>query len=337
MRLTMRRLLSLTLLSLGLPFSGLAAPGDDLARQGNELYHQERYDEAVAAYRQALEKAPDSARIQYNLGSALAQQGQYADAEQVLRQTATRLGSGVQRDAYYNLGVTVAKSADALGQGGGGGAGSSLHQQMAPQMEIARLEEALAAFREAMIVDPRDDAARYNYEVTLRRIEKLRQQAQQQQQDQSGRQQSDQRNQQQQSGEGDQSQDGQNNQDDTSQNDQGGQQQQEQQEQSQDQTPPDQPEPQQGEANDEQNDESQERQQEGLEGAAPTPQPTPPSERQAEQAGAAAGEERPRELTPEQMDAERLLNLLSEEQPEQFKRLFQFRGQTRPSRQGKDW
>lgn len=93
-------------------------------------------------------------------------------------------------------------------------------------------------------------------------------------------------------------------------------------------------------------------QQSGLEGqATPTPTPAPQGQQQAAgQAGQAGKPDSKPEgsavggstaqpsqpLTPERANAQRLLNMLEEENPEQFRKLFQFRGQAEepPAR---DW
>lgn len=312
---------------LGSMRSSLADSPRQLTGQGNQLFKQERFQEAIDVYRQALEKEPSSPLIQYNLGTALAFSGDHGEAQQVLGQAADTPATVVQRDSYYNLGVSLADSAgppaggasQSAQPGAGPGAnsfpgqlrpnlpalpgspqpGSSFPMQADPQMQLMQLNQALDAFRKVILLDPSDDEARFNYEVTLDRIEALRQQQDQQQQ-----------NQQQSQNEEDKD---------------------EKSEDQQEKQSPDQPDRQdKSDPNQQQN--QQQDQEDSDEGQQEQQEQQEPDEGQAGQQQ--QGEEQP--PTPEQMDAMRLLNLLEAENPEQFKRLLQYRMQLRRPPE-KDW
>ena len=62
------------------------APGSaaDLVQQGDKLNNQGKQDEALALYRQALEKSPDSYEAQMGIGEALDLKGDYAQAREHL-------------------------------------------------------------------------------------------------------------------------------------------------------------------------------------------------------------------------------------------------------------
>ncbi|PYV01233.1 MAG: hypothetical protein DMG26_14030, partial [Acidobacteria bacterium] len=47
-----------------------ASSAEALLKQGNELSHQDRWKEAIDAYRKALEVKPDYAQAHYNLANA---------------------------------------------------------------------------------------------------------------------------------------------------------------------------------------------------------------------------------------------------------------------------
>lgn len=303
-----------------------------LARLGNQRFEQERYQEAIEAYRRALELDPSSEVIQYNLGTALARRAEHEEAGQVLEQVAEQPGAALRRDALFNLGVNAIDAAAAATRGGAGAMPNAAVQAI--QGQIERLENAQAAFRKAILTDLTDDEARYNYEVTreaLMTLRKLLEQAQQQQQQQG----------QQQGQQGDRDQQGQN-----------PQQQQDSQRGEQDRRDSRQPEGDPQQQQDDSREEQSEGQSSGLE-ATPTPTPAPspgeqrrePEDRRAQTTpqSAQGGEvspgqaDREEPLTPEQMDALRLLNLLESEDPEQFKRLFRFRGKSQGRTPEKDW
>lgn len=265
------------------------ASPSELIREGNEAYRNKLFDKSIQSYRKALEQAPTSPIVQYNLGTALAQKGELDESMAVLGQAADGSEGEMRAKSLYNLGVTMTEETEKS-------------QNPEPSKQIAGLKQALGSFKQAVLENPLDYEAKHNYEVLLKRIKRMEQQQQQQQQgdgegnpDQN-QQDGDKQNQQQnQDGQG-QSQEnsGQNNQQQGQQNppenQQGNQGEQDQQDQ-----PEQQPESgDEGEENEEQN-EGESGQNEG-------------------------------QMTPSQMDAQRLLNLLEQQDPDQFKKLFQQRG-----------
>jgi len=308
------------ILATGIPTGftpALAESANSLARKGNDYYKHERYQQAAEAYRQALTLDPTSPVIQYNLGTALARQGQGNEARQALTQAAEVPGAPTRRDAFFNLGVTLGESAkqppggvSGPAQGGSPEAGGGIKE------ETERLEQSLVAFRQAILTDPKDDEAKYNYEVVQEMLRRLRQE---QQEENPGRQQK--------------------NENQTKQ-DQSKQDSQQQQNQNKQEQKSDQSKDQQG--GEQQNQDSDRKG--GLE-AQPTPQPASKSNDQTQSAesgqknGGADQEQKAQgePMKPEQMDALRLLNLLESEKPEQFKDLFRFQGQKDRQPPEKDW
>ena len=155
-----RLLLILALLSV--------IPGGDKrsGRKGNRLYHDERYEEAAAAYREGLSRmdagsrGPVAAGLLNNLGAALYRQGDFEGARTAFESSAGSADAG-----------------EAFGRGAYN-AGNAAFRLQAP-------EEALALYRRALLRNPGDESARYNYEFVKRQLEEQQQQQQdQQQQDQ---------------------------------------------------------------------------------------------------------------------------------------------------------
>ncbi len=325
----MRLLPLILILAFASPPAGraLAASPEDLVRRGNDLYRGEKFDEAAQAYREALQRNPSSPLILYNLGTALARNGETEPAEEALGQAARNPTSPLRRDAWFNTGVVQAEPViDKMSQEGGGAAMIQTPQDTRQQVE--QLEKALGSFRQAILADSSDSYAIYNYEIVKEALEALRQQQNQQNQENKDQNQNqDQKKDQDQNK--DQQQD-QQNQDQQNQGDEGDKGQEQQQEQKPEEGKSERKQQQPGEQGEEK---EQQRQQQGMEGAAtPTPRPEPPTPKPAQ----GGGEAEPPKLTPEQMDALRLLNLLEDESPEQFKRLFRFRGDSAP-RPGRDW
>ena len=297
-------------------FPAGAESAGSLARKGKQ---QERYMDAIDAYRQALAIDPTSGILQYNLGTAYAKKGDLDEARSTLEQAAQAPQSPRQPDAYFNLGVAFAqKGIDESGQAdnppapapaqgrGQGSRGAPPGPDLSPAID--HLGQGLQSFRQSILADPKDSEAKYNYEVTKELLKKLKQQQQQQQQQQ-------------------QNQNGQPNQDQQNQQNQNDQQNQNQQDQNQ--------QNQNGQPKDSSNNPGSDAKPTPT--AAPTPRATPhdpgsnPQDSQDN-----SGDSKPEPLTPEQMDAQRTLNLLEADKPDQFKKLFQFHG-PKDRTLDKDW
>lgn len=142
--------LALVLLLFGL----LGDTGAEHGRTGNALYEQGRYTAAETAYRDGLAVLADTtgavyAALQNNLGAALHQQDQFAEARAAFRRAVRAAPTPeARRRARFNAGTAAA------GQG--------------------RLREALAAYRQVLLEDPAHEEARYNYEYLKRRLSEQR-------------------------------------------------------------------------------------------------------------------------------------------------------------------
>jgi Ca-activated chloride channel family protein len=144
-------------------------------RQGNRAFVEGELEKAMREYVEAQALAPDDPRVLYNMGNALARQGQTEDALSILERAAIEAEDPLlERDARFNRGVV--------------------------QMGAQDLPGALRSFAEALTVDPTDAGARRNLELVLRQLQQQQQQQQQQpdQQQEQDQQQEEQREQQQQ-------------------------------------------------------------------------------------------------------------------------------------------
>ena len=161
-------------------------PGD--GRKGNQLYQQKKYAEAAQAYRQGIsrmkpEPNPTLSGLYNNLGSTLYRQQQYDKANEAFTRSALAATdqASLARAAYNR--------------------GNAAYAAQKP-------EEALNAFRQALLANPNDAQARYNYELVKRQMQQQKnpqskpnpnqQNQQQQNQPQQQNQQNQQQNQQQQ-------------------------------------------------------------------------------------------------------------------------------------------
>jgi len=122
--------------------------------KGNELYQQQKYKEAEQDYRKSVEKKGQNIEGNFNLGDALYKQKKFADAGEQFNKLAESSNNNklLAAGAYHNLGNSY--------------------------LENKKLEESIAAYKKALLNNPKDDQTRYNLAYAQ---EKLKQQQKQNQ------------------------------------------------------------------------------------------------------------------------------------------------------------
>jgi len=164
----------------------------DLVKKGNEALKVKDNKKALDLYRQAETEIPESPELNYNLGGALHEEGNYEEAVERLKQSLTTVDPQLEASAHYNLGNTYFRMQD--------------------------YQKAIASYQEALTLNPDDMDSKFNLELARKLLKeqiKPQQQNNQQQQQQQQNQQQDQQQQQQ-----DQNQQDQQNQDQQDQKDQ---------------------------------------------------------------------------------------------------------------------
>ncbi|MCY3773366.1 MAG: tetratricopeptide repeat protein [Gemmatimonadetes bacterium] len=109
--------------------------------RGNELYHQEKYDEALAAYNEALAEDGENPALHYNRGNALHRAEQYPTSVQAYT-NALDGDAPLGGRAWYNM-------------------GNSLYR-------MGRLEESIKAYKEGLRIKSDDLDMKYNLEFVMR-------------------------------------------------------------------------------------------------------------------------------------------------------------------------
>ncbi len=140
--------------------------GKQDGRRGNDLFRQEAYADAAAAYAGGIAILSDDAapRLRYglrnNLGAALLKSGNAESARETFEQAmmeARETGEAMDlARSAYNAGNAAFAAQD--------------------------LESALAHYRHSLLRNPDNEDARFNYEFVKRQLEEQEQQEQQQQQ-----------------------------------------------------------------------------------------------------------------------------------------------------------
>ena len=125
------------------------ACSEDSLRQRNEaandLYEAGSYAEALAAYQELIAERPDVDEFSYNAGNALNRLGNYDRAVAETQRALPPIDPTLGADTYYALGNHL--------------------------LAMQRLEEAYVAYRNALLLDPADQDAKFNLEYTLLLVE----------------------------------------------------------------------------------------------------------------------------------------------------------------------
>ncbi|MFU8811945.1 MAG: tetratricopeptide repeat protein [Balneolaceae bacterium] len=114
------------------------------ARKANQAYHDGDYETAAELYRTAIQQSPDDERLHFNLATTLAKMDQHEEAMEVFNEFKRLAEQPEKRSmADYNVGA------------------------MLSDMEL--YEQAADFFRQALIENPDDLDARFNYELAKRK------------------------------------------------------------------------------------------------------------------------------------------------------------------------
>jgi predicted O-linked N-acetylglucosamine transferase (SPINDLY family) len=145
---------------------------------GNALGRQGKLDDAAAAYRHALKSKPDHAEAWNNLGVVLQQQGKLAEALDAYGRASTLRPDDLE--AAYNVAVVLqrqgrlADAEAAYRQVIGRGANALVYVNLGSvQLELGWLDDALAAFEQALALDSAYAPAHYNRGLVLQQQGRL--------------------------------------------------------------------------------------------------------------------------------------------------------------------
>jgi Ca-activated chloride channel homolog len=123
------------------------------AEDPDELYRQGRFEEAESIYAELDMDQPKDIRFRYNRGCAAFQNSDFEGAAAAFKSVLRRSEDKETRfKASYNLASTAFKQGD--------------------------LQSALEHYKQAIFIDPENEDARYNLELTLREIERQEKQDQ---------------------------------------------------------------------------------------------------------------------------------------------------------------
>lgn len=163
-----------------IPVVAHAASETRLVSEGNRLFAEEKYDEALEKYNQAIVESPDSDILQFNRGLAEYRKEDYAAALGSFTKALLTDDAGLESAANYNIANTKYK----LGR---------LKENTDLSTAISLFREALSFYKRAIELNEKDRQAKFNHEFVEKKIkhllDKLKEQQENQQQKQQGQQQ----------------------------------------------------------------------------------------------------------------------------------------------------
>jgi Ca-activated chloride channel family protein len=158
-------------------FTAGFALGDEVVkknREGIERFNEGQYEEALGAYRDAQLEAPESPELHFNIGNVLYKQKKYDEAQEEYLKALSTEDALLQSQIFYNVGNC--------------------------QYRLDKLVESIDSYKKSLEVNPDDIDAKYNLEFVRNKLKEMAEQQQQQQQQCQQEQQIQQGEQQQQGG-----------------------------------------------------------------------------------------------------------------------------------------
>jgi len=134
-----------------------AATADEAAsknNQGNRLYNQKKYDDALRLYTDAQASRPDASELHYNIGNVLFRKKEYDKAVEEYLRAQAAANPALSEAATFNRGNAL--------------------------MVQGRLEDAVKAYVQALRARPDDADAKRNLELALRMLQQKKQEQKQQ-------------------------------------------------------------------------------------------------------------------------------------------------------------
>lgn len=151
--------------------SVLAKSTRNLIKEGNKLYSKKQYDEALQKYNEAEEKVLNRDILSFNKGTAYYKKGDYKEAIEYFTKALTTEDASLEARANYNIGNSKYR----LGK---------LKETTELEEAVKLYREALAYYKRAIELNPKDKDAKFNHELVEKRLrlllDNLKQNAQQQ-------------------------------------------------------------------------------------------------------------------------------------------------------------
>ncbi len=140
--------MNILILSISLLITLLTAESNP--REANEAYNNGDYETAARLYREAIDDDPENAKLHFNLGNTL-----------------MMLGENEQAIVAYERFMELAETSEE----------KALSEYNIGHFEAIaeQWQKAASRFKQALLLNPDDEDARYNYELALQKLQKQQQ------------------------------------------------------------------------------------------------------------------------------------------------------------------
>jgi Ca-activated chloride channel homolog len=158
----MKKLLFSCIIVSCIPFSSaFAADTSGIVKRGNKLYKDQKYNDALKSYEQALEKQPDSSLLNFNAGAAHYKTNDFEKAVSSFEKAVLTEDKPLEAKANYNLG----NARYMLGL-------SKENSDLSSAVQA--LEGSLKNYTRAQEMDPKDTDAKTNYPIVEKKLKELK-------------------------------------------------------------------------------------------------------------------------------------------------------------------
>ncbi len=110
-----------------------------LVNKANKLYKKEKYEEAYEIYKNASILNPDNEKIKFNLADCAYELKRYREAGDEFARLTVSKDKDLKEKSFYNLGNVF--------------------------MEAKQYDEAISAYKQALLLNPKDGRAKRNLEI----------------------------------------------------------------------------------------------------------------------------------------------------------------------------
>ena len=131
-------------------------------KKGNQLYTEEKYNEALTKYSAAELEAPANGIVGFNKGNALYKLNKYEKSNEALTQSIPKMENPKSKAlAYYNMGNNF--------------------------FRLEQYDKAIESYKKSLELNPEDEDAKFNLELTRKKIKDQSKPENQNQQNQQSR------------------------------------------------------------------------------------------------------------------------------------------------------
>ncbi|HDK81637.1 MAG TPA: tetratricopeptide repeat protein, partial [Nitrospirae bacterium] len=159
----MNKIYSIIVISFSLLFLSSAVLASSAAKEvkeGNHLYKQKKYDDALGKYSSAKTELPDSDIINFNIGAAMYKKGDFQNAVEAFTRALVTEDKELEARANYN----IANSKYSL---------ANLKINTDPSGAASLYREALDYYKRAIELNQDDTEAKYNHELVEKKLKVL--------------------------------------------------------------------------------------------------------------------------------------------------------------------